>query len=82
MSFTMTRLIRPALMSASICNAAGHRQAEKQRLGAVQQALVIHHPAKALLRHAHRFQHGKLPAAQADIRGDRIEYIAVAINGN
>ena len=48
-----------------ICNAAGHRQTEKQCLGAVQQALVVHHPAKALLRHAHRFQHGKLPAAQA-----------------
>ena len=65
-----------------ICNAAGHRQTEKQCLGAVQQALVIHHPAKALLRDAHRFQHGKFPAAQADIRGDRIEHIAVPVNGN
>lgn len=47
----------------------------KRRLGAVQQALVIHHPAKALLRHAHRFQHGKFSAAQADICGDRIKHI-------
>ena len=65
-----------------ICNAAGHRQAEKQRLGAVQQALVVHHPAEALLRHAHRFQHGKLPAAQADIRGDRIEHIGRGNQGD
>ena len=30
---------------------------------------------KALLRHTDRFQHCKFSAAQADIRGDRIEYI-------
>ena len=46
-----------------------------ERAQAVDQALIVHHPPKALLRKPHGPEHRELAAAQGDARGDGVEHV-------
>ena len=51
------------------------REPTRERAQAVDQALIVHHPPKALLRKPHGPEHRELAAAQGDARGDGVEHV-------